>query len=110
MEIKQAQNKIKEVLGEIEHPKLACFIALTEEVGEVADEIMKMEIYEEKTDLNELKGEIADLFVCLLELCNVYKIDLDAEFTSKMANIEPRAAEWKDKIKEILEKKREKHN
>ncbi len=51
MEIQQAQQKIKELLGEIEHPRLASFVALTEEVGEVANEIMKKEIYEETEDI-----------------------------------------------------------
>lgn len=108
MDIKQAQKKIKEMLGELEHPRLASFIALTEEVGEVADEIMKKEIYEEKTSLDDLKGEMADVFVCLLELANVYNIDLGLEFEKKMKNLEPRAKEWKGKLKELLDKKRNK--
>ncbi len=108
MDIKEAQKKIKQILGEMEHPRLASFIALTEEVGEVADEIMKKEIYDEKTDLDDLKGEIADVLVCLLELSNVYDIDLNDEFEKKIKNLEPRAKEWKGKLKELLNKKRDK--
>ncbi|APC97670.1 MazG-like family protein [Francisella frigiditurris] len=67
MKIKQAQIEVKNILGEIEHPRLASFIALTEEVGEVANEIMKKEIYEEKTDITDLKNEITDVFLCLLK-------------------------------------------
>jgi NTP pyrophosphatase (non-canonical NTP hydrolase) len=110
MELKQAQAKIKEILGELEHPRLASFIALTEEVGEVADEIMKKEIYEEKTNLDDLKGELADVLVCLLELANVYDIDLDEEFEKKIKNLEPRAKEWSGRLKELLSKKRDKLN
>ena len=76
MEIRQAQEKIRELLGEIEHPRLASFIALTEEVGEIADEIMKREIYDEKDHIDDLKSEIADTFVALIELANVYGIDI----------------------------------
>ncbi len=108
MDIKEAQIKIKEILGEIEHPRLASFIALTEEVGEVANEIMKKEIYEEGTNLDNLKGEIADVFICLLELSNVYDINLNEEFEKKIRNLEPRAQEWKGKLKELLSKKRKK--
>ena len=108
MEIQEAQNKIKKILGEMEHPRLASFIALTEEIGEVADEIMKKEIYDEKTDMKDLKNEITDVLVCLLELANVYSIDLNKEFESKIKNIEPRAKEWKIKLKDLLSKKRKK--
>ncbi|MFB6181594.1 MAG: hypothetical protein ABEJ24_01730 [Candidatus Magasanikbacteria bacterium] len=41
MKINEAQDKIKELLGDIEHPRLASYIALTEEMGELADEIIK---------------------------------------------------------------------
>jgi len=108
MEIKEAQKKIKELMGDMEHPRLASFIALTEEVGEVADEIMKKEIYDSKTSLDDLKGEIADVQVCLLELANVYGIDLDSEFQKKIKHLEPRAKEWKLTLKDILSKKRAK--
>lgn len=109
MKIKQAQIEVKNILGEIEHPRLASFIALTEEVGEVANEIMKKEIYEEKTDITDLKNEITDVFLCLLELANVYDIDLEQEFTNKLKNIEIRAKEWKS-IKDLLQTKRDKLN
>jgi len=108
MNIKDAQKKIKLILGEVKHPRLASFIALTEEVGEVADEVMKYEIYEEKKDINDLKSEISDVLICILELANVYDFDLGAEFEKKIKDIEPRALEWKVKLKDLLQKKRDK--
>ncbi|MCK9272211.1 MazG-like family protein [Candidatus Gracilibacteria bacterium] len=108
MDIKQAQQKIKDLLGEMEHPRLASFIALTEEVGEVADEIMKSEIYEEKSDNEDIKAEIADVFVCVLELANVYNFDLGEEFEKKISSLEPRAKERKIRLKDLMAKKREK--
>ncbi|PIU09070.1 MAG: nucleotide pyrophosphohydrolase [Candidatus Moranbacteria bacterium CG_4_8_14_3_um_filter_34_16] len=108
MDIKQAQEKIKDLFGEMEHPRLASFIALTEEVGEVANEVMKCEIYEEKNNTDDLKIEIADVFVCILELANVYNFDLSSEFEKKVSHLEPRAKEWKLKLKDLLEKKRNK--
>jgi NTP pyrophosphatase (non-canonical NTP hydrolase) len=106
MDIKQAQQKIKDILGEMEHPRLASFIALTEEVGEIANEVMKSEIYDEKNNIDDLKAEIADVFVCLLELANVYNFDLNSEFEKKIVSLEPRAKEWKPRLKNLLEKKR----
>jgi len=110
MDIHQAQQKIKELLGEIEHPRLASFIALTEEVGEVANEVMKKEIYEETEDIEDLKAEIADVLICVLELANVYNFDLDSEFEKKLEHIKPRAEGWKMELKDLLEKKRAKLN
>lgn len=110
MRIKEAQEKIKKLLGEMEHPRLAAFIGLTEEVGELADEVMKKEIYEDKSDLENFKKELADILVSLLELANVYDVDLETELEKKIKDIEPRAAEWKTKFGPTLKKKREKLN
>ena len=108
MKIKNAQQKVREIFGEIEHPRLASFIALTEEVGEVADEIMKKEIYEETTDLENLKGEMADVLVSLFELANVYGIDLETEFEKKIENLTPRAEKWKSQLGGLMSQKRKK--
>lgn len=110
MEIKEAQKKVKELFKEIEHPRLGSFIALTEEIGEVANEIMKLEIYEESKDSEKLKKEIADVMLMLTELCNVYNIDLDEEFTKKLEEIKPRSKRWKIDLRDIIERKRIKHN
>ena len=108
MDIKEAQNKIKNILGNIEHPRLASFIALTEEVGEVADEVMKREVYNEKENIDDLKAEIADVLVCIFELANVYDFDLNKEFEKKIKDIEPRAKKWELSLIDILRRKREK--
>ena len=110
MELKEAQKKVKKIIGDMAHPRLASFIALTEEVGEVADEIMKVEIYDEKKDTEKLKSEIADVLLSLIELANVYDVDLDKEFAKKLKDIESRAKEWRPKIKKVLEEKRKKLN
>lgn len=58
MQIKQAQQTITELFKDIIHPRLASFIALSEEVGELANEIMKKEIYEETNDNQKLKQNL----------------------------------------------------
>ena len=110
MEITDAQKEVEKVLGDIRHPRLASFIALTEEVGELADQIMKLEIYDETTDKADLKGELADCLICLFELSTVYGIDLDTEFQNKIENLGPRAEKWKSSLKTVLKDKRSKLN
>jgi hypothetical protein len=44
MSIKNAQKTVAEIFKNITHQRLGSFIALTEEVGELANEIMKKEI------------------------------------------------------------------
>ena len=110
MEFKDAQRKVKEMSGSLEHPRLASFIALTEEVGEIANEIMKHEIYEEKDHSNDISSEVADTLFALLELANVYGIDLDHEFSKKLESLQPRFEEWKKSFGEKMVEKRKKHN
>ncbi|ABI82443.1 nucleotide pyrophosphohydrolase [Francisella tularensis] len=107
MQIKQAQQTITELFKDIIHPRLASFIALSEEVGELANEIMKKEIYEETNDNQKIKAELTDVFVSLLELANVYNIDLETEFIEKIQTLEPRVQQW-NKAKALLKAKRTK--
>ncbi|GAB4225274.1 MAG: MazG nucleotide pyrophosphohydrolase domain-containing protein [Francisella sp.] len=107
MEIKQAQQLIANLFNEITHPRLASFIALSEEVGELANEIMQKEIYEETDNNIKIKDELTDVFICLLELANVYNIDLESEFTTKIHKLKPRIQQW-NKAKDLLKAKRDK--
>ncbi|AHH45987.1 pyrophosphatase [Francisella tularensis subsp. holarctica PHIT-FT049] len=107
MQIKQVQQTITELFKDIIHPRLASFIALSEEVGELANEIMKKEIYEETNDNQKIKAELTDVFVSLLELANVYNIDLETEFIEKIQTLEPRVQQW-NKAKALLKAKRTK--
>ena len=107
MSIKNAQQTVAELFKNITHPRLGSFIALTEEVGELANEIMKKEIYEETNHNDEIKAEMTDVLVCLLELANLYDVDLETEFDKKIALLTPRVKEWQS-IKDILKAKRDK--
>lgn len=105
MQIKQAQQTIAELFKDITHPRLASFIALSEEVGELANEIMQKEIYEETNNNQKIKAELTDVFVSLLELANVYGIDLETEFAEKIQTLKPRVQQW-NKAKGLLKAKR----
>jgi NTP pyrophosphatase (non-canonical NTP hydrolase) len=106
MEIKQAQALLRKLLKEIQHPRLAAFIALSEEVGEVADAVMKYEVYEEHQQLDHLQGELADVLICLLELANVYDIDLEAALQKKLEGLPARITQWTQQLQGLLDKKR----
>jgi len=110
MEIKEAQEKVRKVSGKLEHPRLGSFIALTEEVGEIANEVMKLEFYEETPDNSRLKGEMCDTLFALIELANVYDVDLDAEFQKKLKSLEPRFEEWHKSFGDKMDEKRKKHD
>jgi NTP pyrophosphatase (non-canonical NTP hydrolase) len=107
MSIKQAQKTVAELFKDIPHPRLASYIALTEEVGELANEIMKKEIYEETNHNENIKAEMTDVLVCLLELANLYNVDLDKELDKKITSLTPRVKEWQS-IKGLLQTKRDK--
>ena len=107
MSFKNAQDTVAETFKDITHPRLASFIALSEEVGELANEIMSKEIYEETSDNTKIKSELTDVLICLLELANLYDVDLDKEFGNKIAELKPRVKDWLS-IKDILKQKRAK--
>ncbi|MFB6181595.1 MAG: hypothetical protein ABEJ24_01735 [Candidatus Magasanikbacteria bacterium] len=51
---------------------------------------------------------MADVLVSLLELSNVYEIDLEEELKQKIKDIEPRAEEWVENLGKTLQSKRDK--
>ncbi len=63
MQIKQVQQTISKLFKDITQPRLASFIALLEEVGELANEIMQNKIYEEANDNQKIKAELTDMYL-----------------------------------------------
>lgn len=61
---------------------------MTEEVGEVAKAIRKdsgVYGYEKPKNTDHIAEELVDVFNYILDIANVYKIDLDSAFRSKWA-------------------------
>ena len=108
MEISEAQKKVKEILADIEHPRIGSFIALTEEVGEVANEVMNLEIYQTEKDRSKLNKEIADVMFQLIDLANMYHINLEKEFIEKCEHINIRAVKWRIEQTDSMAKIRKK--
>ncbi len=78
MEIREAQELIRRLYYERDSSRgvFATFTWLVEEVGEVADGLLKM-------DRASLEEEIADVFAWLLSLANLLDIDVERVFKAK---------------------------
>ncbi len=78
LEIREAQELIQKQYFERDSSRgvFATFTWLVEEVGEVADGLLKM-------DRRSLEEEIADVFAWLLSLANLLGIDVEEAFKAK---------------------------
>jgi len=78
MEIREAQEIIRRKYYERDSSRgvFATFTWLVEEVGEVADALLKM-------NRRGLEEEIADLFAWLLSVANLVGIDVEEAFKKK---------------------------
>lgn len=83
MEIRRAQEIIREMYYERDRARglFATFTWFVEEVGELADGLLKM-------DRGSLEEEFADVFAWLLSLANLLDIDLDEAFRRKYTSSE----------------------
>lgn len=83
MEIKEAQELIRRLYLERDRARglFATFTWLVEEIGEVADGLLKM-------DRRVLEEEIADVFAWLLSLANLLDIDLEEAFKAKYLGVD----------------------
>lgn len=104
--IKEAQHFSKSLLKDLTHPRAGAVLALMEEVGELSKLVLDKEVYGLPEKREELAGELADVFLCLLEISNHYDIDLQTAFKDKMAKIELKIPKWKEELGLHLEQKR----
>ncbi len=110
MRISQAQEEVARLFENIRHPRVGSFIALVEEVGEIADVVMKTEFYGEygiPKARRKLASEMADVLVCLLELASVYGINLEEAFREKLLKLEEKVPKWEREVGDVLREKRE---
>lgn len=78
MDLREAQKLIKEKYYERDSTRglYATFTWFIEEVGELADAIIKM-------NRDSLEEELADVFAWLLSIANLLNIDLEEAFKKK---------------------------
>jgi len=94
--LKGIQEKQKEILAGIEHPRLGNVVGLYEEVGELSKEIMEIEFYGASRQI-ELEDECADVLFSLLSVCDSYKVDLEAAYEKKISKITGKIPDWIEK-------------
>jgi NTP pyrophosphatase (non-canonical NTP hydrolase) len=108
MNLSDYQNEIKNIFKNLVHPRLGSYIALTEEVGELGKEIMEKEIYSQTNDNQKIGEELCDVLISVLELSNLYNIDLEKEFNKKLDYTKTRISKWEKSLSEPLKLKRQK--
>ena len=97
MTIKELQKAVKEVddfivkkMGNFSNPNLVRCLKTQEELGEVADVLLRMELgsrkgkIDVKTGREELAKEIADVIIPLMAIADSYNIDLEPVFEKKL--------------------------
>lgn len=87
-ELQEYINKMIEIRGFSGQTPEEIMLFLTEEMGELAKEVRKSRKY--KIDINkkenkelDIDGEIADVFIYILSMCNILNIDLLQAFKDK---------------------------
>ncbi len=97
----ELQSEIVRITRGIEHPRVGAALALAEECGEVMRCVLDGEYYGK--DIGEaLHGEVGDVLIALGELCDRYKIDLEAAARDALAKVERKAPKWKDELGDRL--------
>jgi NTP pyrophosphatase (non-canonical NTP hydrolase) len=96
MEVKELQNRINEIIEQIdkktkvEHNSNSTFIHVVEELGEIAKEINKPNIRNEKLDTDKLEEEIADVLLLTTRLANVHNINIENAILGRIEKLKQR--------------------
>ena len=107
--LSQRQAEAAEMLGDsLNHPRLGATLGLVEEVGELVKEVMELEIYRQAKARPKMEDEVADILFSLLEVCSAYGIDLEIVYDRKLAKIQGKLPEWKEKYSANLKEMKKK--
>ncbi len=105
MHIAELQQRIRDLLRGIEHPRSGAALALAEECGEVMRCVLEQEYYgAEKRD--DLEGEVGDVLIALAELCDRYDIALDAAAERALEKLQEKAPGWRASLGDRLQRLR----
>ncbi len=96
MELKEFQERAVKIVDEIDakqkgkHDVDTTLAHLVEEFGEIAREIYNEKIGRDKTNLENLKGEFADVYILLAKLASNFNIDLEDAVNGKIEILKKR--------------------
>jgi NTP pyrophosphatase (non-canonical NTP hydrolase) len=100
------QRRVATLLAPVAHPRIGAALALAEEAGEVCKLVLDRECYGKTSATDALRGELADVLVCVAELATRYGIDLDQAVTAKLADLATRVPKWSQTLGPALEQAR----
>ena len=106
MEIAELQQRIRELVRGIEHPRSGAAIALAEECGEVMRCVLEREYYGSEKHA-DLEDEVGDVLIALAELCDRYAISLETAAERAVAKLEAKAPGWREALGDRLRVLRE---
>ncbi len=96
MELKEFQKRAVKIVDDIDskqkgkHDIDTTLAHLVEEFGEIAREIYNEKIGRDKTNLENLKGEFADVYILLAKLASNFDIDLEEAINGKIEILKKR--------------------
>jgi len=96
MNLQESQKEAEEIVNKIDdklnfkHDNENILLHLTEELGEIARQILNPKIRRCKTDTKNLGEEIADNILLISKLANNNKIDLEEAIKNKINKLKER--------------------
>ena len=96
MNITEFQKKATQLVDKIDsikdvkHDVETTLIHLYEELGELSRQVSNKKIKRDKTDISNLKEEIADIYLLLAKFASIYKINLEEAINNKIKVLEKR--------------------
>ena len=96
MEIKELQKQMNKIIEKIdekfecEHDLNNTFLHLIEEIGELARELNKPNIRNKEIDKQNLKEELADIFMFITRLACIYEFDIEDAIINKIEILKQR--------------------
>jgi len=96
MDVKEFQNKCSEIVKKIDNKYNVnrnvhlSYTQLLEEIGELAEQINLPKLRGENQDINEMKGEFADVYLQLCILADICGIDLESAVDYKIGILNKR--------------------
>ena len=96
MEIKEIQNKCNEIVELIDkkvnmnHDANNTILHLVEELGELCRQVNNKNIRNITPNEENFKEELADVFILLGRLANLYNIDIEKEIIAKIEKLKIR--------------------
>jgi len=96
MEIREIQNKSNEIVELIDkklnvnHDENKTILHIVEELGELTRQINNKNIRNISQNEDNIKEEIADIFILLMKLASLYNIDIEKGITDKIEKLKAR--------------------